>query len=177
MVQALGGDLILLSSEPDHGSTFEITFDISNSVEEWQVEEAARTVLPTVSLNGIRVLVVDDSLDNQILITQMLKMAGAKTEVAGDGIKAMEKALHEHYDLILMDIQMPRLGGREATSLLRSQGYHKPIVALTAHAFKEDRDLCMAAGCDDYLTKPLHRFQLLQVVQNQPTESTPDLLL
>ena len=166
LAQALGGDLTLLSSKLGEGSTFEISLDISSTSEELS-EEAPHSLLPAISLNGVRVLVVDDSLDNQVLITQMLKLAGAETDVAGDGLEAMEKALQDNYDLILMDIQMPRLGGREATSMLRSQGYPKPIVALTAHAFKEDRDLCIAAGCDDYLTKPLHRFQLLQVVQNQ----------
>lgn len=114
---------------------------------------------------GRRILVVDDSLDNQLLIGRTLNLLGAQVDLANDGVEAIDRATAGFYDVVLMDLQMPRLGGVEATRILRERGYTRPIVALTAHAMKEDRMRCLNVGCTDYLTKPIQRSHLMNVLE------------
>lgn len=170
LAQALGGDLSLVKSEPNKGSRFHISIDISGSTEvEPKLHVHAKPIVDIVGsqpLKNCRILLVDDSLDNQVLISRLLKISGAEVETANDGIEGVEKAMSRKFDIVLMDIQMPRLGGREATVQLRQKGFAKPIIALTAHALKEDRDKCLELGCDYYLTKPVHRHELIQTVAN-----------
>lgn len=106
-------------------------------------------------LLGKTVLVVEDVIDNQMLTKLYLARKGMKVQFANNGSEGVKKALEGFFDLILMDMQMPVMDGYTATRELRTQGYQKPIIALTAHAMKEDRAKCLQAGCDDYLTKPL----------------------
>jgi CheY-like chemotaxis protein/HPt (histidine-containing phosphotransfer) domain-containing protein len=112
-----------------------------------------------VDLAG-RVLLAEDGPDNQQLILFVLQRAGLAAELARNGREAVEKAVeawsHGHpYDLILMDMQMPELDGYSATRHLRAAGYTHPVIALTAHALNEERAACLAAGCDDFASKPL----------------------
>ena len=84
--------------------------------------------------------------------------------IVEDGQAAVEQVLRHEFDLILLDMQMPRLNGFEAARKLRKQGIRTPIVALTAGAIKGDERKCLEAGCDDYLTKPIDRKELLRVL-------------
>ncbi len=106
---------------------------------------------------GGRVLLAEDSPDNQRLVTLYVEKTGAEIRVVNNGRSAVEEALAGDFDLVLMDMQMPLMDGIEATRILRQAGYPRPIVALTANAFKEDRERCAQAGCDDFLTKPIDR--------------------
>jgi two-component system, sensor histidine kinase len=101
------------------------------------------------------VLVVEDSEDNQLLVRLYLTRMGMNVDFAQNGREGVEQATERHYDLVLMDMQMPVMDGYRATQLLREKGYVKPIIALTAHAMKDDRDRCLKVGCDAYLTKPI----------------------
>ena len=94
----------------------------------------------------------------------MLNLAGAQVELAENGEEAVAKALGESFDVILMDLQMPGMDGYEATTLLRSKGYKKPIIALTAHTMKEDMKRCLEVGFDQHLRKPVDREGLLREI-------------
>lgn len=107
---------------------------------------------------GKRILVAEDNLINQKLMTHMLRKLGHQVVVAENGSAAVERVMHERFDLILMDCQMPVMSGYEATKLIRDyekqQGTRVPIVAITAHAMQGDGDRCLESGMDDYLAKP-----------------------
>jgi two-component system sensor histidine kinase/response regulator len=118
--------------------------------------------------HSVCILLAEDNPVNQKLAKMMLTKAGYKVEVASNGQEAIEKytASPEEFDLIFMDVQMPEMDGMEATRAIREKGFDTvPIVAMTAHAMKGDRDRCLAAGMDDYITKPIKRelvFKLLE---------------
>ncbi len=133
-------------------------------------EPAARTTKKkTLPLSGRRMLLAEDSPDNQWLITHHLQKSGAVVEHAGDGLQAVAKAQAawqsgRPFHAVLMDMQMPVLDGYEATRRLRSAGYALPILAMTTHAAAADRQKCLAAGCDDYIAKPIRVPQLLAML-------------
>jgi CheY-like chemotaxis protein len=110
------------------------------------------------------VLVVEDTRTNQMLIKMILEKIGFTVTVAEDGKEAVEKALSQPLDMIFMDMQMPIMNGYEATGVLRRKGIETPIIALTAYAMKGDRENCISAGCDDYLSKPIDRDELLKAI-------------
>jgi PAS domain S-box-containing protein len=119
-----------------------------------------------------RILVAEDTRGIQFMIRRMLEDAGATVAVVDNGVRAIEEAQAAErsgapFDLILMDMQMPVLNGFDATARLRSGGCLTPIVALTAAAMHGDRERCLAAGCDDYLPKPIDRHMLLNVLSRQ----------
>ena len=168
LARALGGDLQLLHSQPNHGSTFLITIQTQLGTAAPPSLEKSETLptSPGSDLAQARVLFVDDVPDNQILVRLILQRHGAFVEFADNGKDAVEKAQLKKYDIILMDIQMPIMNGYEATRTLRAQGFKTPIIALTAHAMSEDRDACLAAGCDDYLTKPIDVNELIPKIRD-----------
>jgi signal transduction histidine kinase/CheY-like chemotaxis protein/HPt (histidine-containing phosphotransfer) domain-containing protein len=187
LVSSLGGE-IACQSRKGIGSRFFFTINPGTlSEDQWithlQEEEAdrqiARMTIEPDSLRG-KVLLAEDTPDNQKLITMYLKRAGVTPVVVDNGKQALDRALVEEFDLILMDMQMPVMGGLDATAKLRATGYRRPIVALTANALKEDRERSRRAGVDDYLTKPvdLSRFnavlnRYLTPVKHAPAEPTP----
>jgi PAS domain S-box-containing protein len=116
----------------------------------------------------VRVLLVEDNAVNQLVVLRILEKQGHAVTIAGDGKKALAALKKDSYDLVLMDIQMPEMNGWDATRAIResekSTGGHIPIAAMTAHAMKGDQERCIAAGMDDYLTKPIHIPELLALV-------------
>ncbi|MHB1036646.1 MAG: PAS domain-containing hybrid sensor histidine kinase/response regulator [Pirellulales bacterium] len=178
LAEALRGD-IEVRSQPGKGSSFRVTIDPGSLDGIRMIENAQETLLDRppevttatphkIELHG-RILLVEDGLDNQRLIGLLLKMAGAEVTVVENGQLAVEAALAslatgERFDVILMDMQMPVMDGCEATRTLRGRGYTGPIIALTAHSMVADRQKCLDAGCDDYVTKPVDRQSLLATV-------------
>jgi len=174
LVAGLGGT-ILVSSRVGQGSVFSFhvdagplrgpLIDVRNMPE---ITRTARRVAPS-NLGGMRVLLAEDGPDNQRLLRHLLTAAGASVSLAVDGEEAVRLALAARahgrmFDVVLMDMQMPRLDGYAATSRLRDLGYDGPIVALTANAMAPDRERCLAAGCDDYCAKPVQRALLMEKV-------------
>ncbi len=118
---------------------------------------------------SLRVLVAEDNLVNQRLVTRLLEKKGHFVVVAGNGREAREALEKESFDLVLMDVQMPVMDGFEATAAIRKReggkGIRVPVVALTAHAMKGDRGKCLAGGMDGYLTKPIRPQQLDELLE------------
>jgi CheY-like chemotaxis protein len=114
---------------------------------------------------GLKILVVEDDATNRLLATNILKRNGYGVAIARDGLEAVAMVSGESFDLILMDVQMPNMNGLEATATIRkleeTSDRHTPILALTAHAMEGDRERCIDAGMDDYLSKPIHAKDLL----------------
>ena len=100
---------------------------------------------------------MDDAPDNRTLTQHYIGRMGYEVEAAESGAQAVEKAMGGEFDVILMDVQMPEMDGFEAVAKLRELGYQKPIVALTAHTMKGDRERCLEGGFDEFLGKPVER--------------------
>lgn len=175
LAMALGGTVRLEKSHAGIGSTFLIEVVAEPVSGSKFIEKIADPVGEEVvvtknndthALEGIKVLLVEDAPINQILISRFLTGAGAEVELAENGAEGMKKALAGDFGVVLMDIQMPEMDGYEATSKLRERGYARPIIALTAHALKEDRDRCFKAGCSDHLTKPIDRTKLIAQISS-----------
>lgn len=171
IAEALGGSLVLLRSEPGLGSLFRLRLPIrvldrpesvAGGSEPKKVNSSHSAELV---LSGTRILLADDTIDNQVLVRAFLRRVGAAVEIARDGEEAVEKASREPFDLILMDIQMPRMDGLEATRILRARHYQGPIVALSAHAMSEEVQRSLDVGCQAHLTKPIAQQRLVQAIR------------
>jgi hypothetical protein len=121
------------------------------------------------ALKDLRILLVEDSLDNQMLVRLQLERRGAVVETASDGQEGVRMALDGRYDLVLMDMQMPVLDGLEATRVLRKDGFRSPILALTGHVSNEVQQLCREAGCDGHVAKPIDFNGLVVTAQRLTT--------
>lgn len=112
---------------------------------------------------GVRVLIADDYMVNQELTQEMLEMMECEVDLADDGSEAIEKQQDNGYDIIFMDVQMPSMDGYEATKQIRKNegsDRHTPIIAVTANALSGDKEKCLEAGMDDYISKPIKSEQL-----------------
>ena len=117
------------------------------------------------------ILVVEDNIDNQLLTLHLLQKRGYRVVIANNGREALAAVERQRFELILMDIQMPEMGGLEATAAIRlkeKQGAKRvPIIALTANPISESREICLATGMDDYLQKPISRTRLFATLDAQ----------
>jgi len=178
LVELMGGG-VSVRSRLGGGSTFTVDLPL-------RLASDARWLAPGVSalpsgataavseepdarlLGGLRILLVEDGLDNQRLISHHLKRAGADVSIANNGQEGVEQVeltamAGQPFDAVLMDMQMPVMDGYAATRALRDAGHALPIVALTAHAMTGDRDRCLEAGCDEYVSKPVSKSRLIEL--------------
>jgi len=168
LVEMMSGE-IWLESKPGKGSTFTFTAEFGLGADlckaDFQISKA-QTSPPPPQLEGIQVLLVEDDELNQVVAQKLLELYGIHVTLAKNGLEAVEAVNHQSFDLVLMDIQMPKLDGYQATAAIRKDTQFKdlPIVAMTAHAMANEREKCLAAGMDDHLSKPFKVAQLKQLL-------------
>ena len=181
LAQLMHGDIVIVDTKPGVGTHVRLSIPTGslNDVELVSCRESPVIVTaePEQAKSGgsdgalaCRILLAEDGPDNRRIIAHILRKAGAEVTVVEHGQAAAEAATAaatsgNPFDVILMDMQMPVMDGYEATARLRAQGYDGTIVALTAHAMAQDRHKCLAAGCNDYSTKPVKRNELLDLIR------------
>jgi PAS domain S-box-containing protein len=165
LAMLLGGDLVLTESVPEVGSTFVISIDPGNVQNKIRETLRLKQSMPQIeNLHGIKILLAEDSPDNQLLASRFLRLAGASVDVVNNGKEAIELLGQKKYDVVLMDLQMPVMDGYEATAALRKNGFKGKILALTAHASNEEREHCLRSGFDGHIKKPIDRNILIDQV-------------
>jgi signal transduction histidine kinase/ActR/RegA family two-component response regulator len=169
LVTLMGGT-ISAESESGRGSTFAFELDFAPALAEDQPPEHSSEVRGSTTLPWSTpplVLVAEDSPINQIVAVRALERCGARTEVVATGVEALQALAARRYDAVLMDCQMPEMDGYEATVELRRREngtQRTPVIAMTAHAMDGDRERCLQAGMDDYITKPMRHTDLAEVL-------------
>lgn len=160
LVQRMGGNLSV-SSRPGQGSRFRFVLDFS--LQDFSPEQQVVMQTPqAVPLEGVRVLLIDDEEMNRFFGSKLIASLGVSVTVADSGEAALALLEHQKFDLLFMDVSMPDMDGYETTRRIRADNrfLNLPIIALTAHAIVGERERCIAAGMDDYLTKPFELGQL-----------------
>jgi PAS domain S-box-containing protein len=173
LVEMMGGD-IRVESRAGEGTTFEFTFSAGVAAGAECVAEAARSE----SLKRLSILVAEDNKVNQIVTVRMLQKMGYQVDLACDGASAISSVEANSYDIVLMDVHMPGVDGLEAARRIRRMPTAQssvPIVALTASASDEDRSQCLAAGMNDYLSKPIEIHALRQALERWGNGSAVDI--
>ncbi|MGP8247101.1 MAG: response regulator [Bryobacteraceae bacterium] len=169
LVRLMGGR-IWAENRESGGSSFHFTVGCRRAIMPALHDPLPREQPATQSAGELHahILVAEDNAVNQRLVKRMLEKSGCSAVVVGDGHEAVQAVSRQAFDLVLMDIQMPVMDGCEATTIIRQSekqtGAHLPIVALTAHTMSADRERCLAAGMDAYLSKPVHTATLFQTI-------------
>jgi CheY-like chemotaxis protein len=157
----------------------ELLASILKTLGHGRVQDSETPVFPSVKHlarpeEPLRILLAEDNMFNQKVATGMLGRLGHSVTIANNGREAVESFANGRYDMVLMDIQMPEMDGFRATDLIRQQqqrsGVHTPIIAMTAHAMAGDREKCLAAGMDDYISKPISREELFRVLERNSAQ-------
>lgn len=168
LIEQMGGD-IQVESVKGIGSCFEVILDCQQQdielVNCYQPQQRQiETLSPLPADSSVKVLVAEDNPDNQLLLKLLLEKSNAIVEVVDNGHKAVEKVLHDEFDLVFMDMQMPLMGGEEATRLIRHAGIEVPIIAVTANVMSEDVERYRQAGCQALLGKPVVQSEFLAIL-------------
>lgn len=166
LVEAMGGK-ISVKSEVNRGSVFEIELAFEKMIESTIEKEVfgSSDSHENISLSNLRVLVAEDNEMNQLLIKSILDNYGVDNEIVENGEQAIKAIRENKYDLILMDIQMPKTDGITAVRLMRKElNITIPVIAMTAHVLPGEREKCIEAGMNDYLTKPLDEDEVINLL-------------
>jgi signal transduction histidine kinase/ActR/RegA family two-component response regulator len=191
LVQLMGG-AIWVESQVGAGSTFHFTACFGRAQTPHPLLAADGTALPSkpaesaglaspnslpAECHGLRILLAEDNLVNQRVALRLLEKHGHCVALATNGRQALDALLWDHFDVVLMDVQMPEMDGLEATAAIREEekktGAHLPIIAMTAHSMKGDREECLAAGMDGYVAKPIRSEELFAVIEEVTSRLKP----
>jgi CheY-like chemotaxis protein len=118
-----------------------------------------------IDTHNLRILVAEDNPVNQKIALSMLKRIGYSADVAANGIEVLKALERQHYDVVLMDVQMPEMDGFEATRRIRSSGFKTRIIAVTANALNGDKEACLSEGMDGYISKPIRMEELQEALE------------
>lgn len=174
LARAMGGDIVIVNSEIDVGTEIEISLVLERT------QSPSRHLVQPVHVNTPKIdttqplrhkniLIVDDARDNLVLLEMFLRGSEAVLTLASNGVEAYELCKTNTFDMILMDIQMPKMDGHEATRAIRAMGQNMPIIALTAHGTKNEHEKSRLAGCNDSITKPFSQNHLLKTLKDYYT--------
>jgi len=168
LAELMGGSMTVESEGIGHGSTFRFTVRAPAATLDTKRAAPKTVVDPAMAeRHPLRILLAEDNVVNQKLAMRLLQQMGYRADLAGNGIEAIERIEREPYDVVLMDVQMPEMDGLEASRRITAQwpvGQRPRIVAMTANAMQGDREACLAAGMDDYVTKPIRVDALVQAL-------------
>ncbi len=166
LARLMGGG-IAVRSVPDEGSTFSFTIDCPICAEQTgAAAQVGRQVRNPEDAVPLSILLAEDNRVNQFLMVRLLEGRGHQVTVANDGLAALDEVARHKFDVILMDVQMPEMDGLEATRLLRKRGVRTPIIAMTAHAMQGDRDKCLSAGMNAYVSKPIQPEEVFEAIED-----------
>ncbi|MBN8505902.1 MAG: response regulator [Burkholderiales bacterium] len=178
LAEAMGGSMSAESAGPGQGSTFRFHIRVAAVAAPAEDAKPAGTASADPAMaarHPLRILLAEDNVVNQKLALRLLSQMGYRADVASNGVEAVESVSRQTFDLVLMDVQMPEMDGLEASQeIVRRwpQPHERPrIVAMTANAMQGDREACLAAGMDGYITKPIRVEALVEALQNCPTRS------
>jgi signal transduction histidine kinase/ActR/RegA family two-component response regulator len=169
LAELMGGD-ISVRSVPGEGSTFSFTIDCPVCMEQDDAtKKGSAQGRDNAGAGRVSILLVEDNRVNQLLMVRLLEGRGHEVTVADDGRLALDAVSRRGFDVILMDVQMPEMDGLEATRILRERGVRTPIIAMTAHAMQGDRDKCLKAGMNAYVSKPIQPEEVFDAIEDAVT--------
>ncbi len=173
LAQGMKGDINIVESKVGVGTTFEIILNVGKVQSQNMLSQFSTNIIDEAEsspensmLKAARILVVDDAKENARLFKMYLAEAGADVQIANDGQKALSLAESQYFDLILLDLQMPGKDGFQVIKELRDKAFNRPVVALTAHAMKEEKEKTKEAGFNDHITKPVKPDEFIQKVSS-----------
>ncbi len=167
LARAMGGDIVVISSEVDVGTVIEVSVVLERAKPVNAVNKKPAALTGSEKdLKDKKILIVDDARDNLVLLEMFLRGTEANLTMATNGLDAFELCKANAYDMVLMDIQMPKMDGHEATKAIRGLGQKMPIIALTAHGTKNEHEKSRLAGCNESITKPFSQPNLLKTLKS-----------
>lgn len=174
LAKLMGGNVRIVKSTPGVGTSFEVEIAVGSISSEKLIPKLSTSIIQesnfeidNVSIDGRSILVVDDAKENARLFELYLSKAGAKVEVANNGIDALKLCAKKYFDVVLLDLQMPVKDGFQVLKELQEKDYDKPVIALTAHAMQEEKDKTIEAGFNAHITKPVSPETLISEISKQ----------
>jgi CheY-like chemotaxis protein len=150
----------------------------SDQIKAKKKQFVTRYTVSEVRKSKLRILIVEDNIINQKLTLRLLEKSGFQADIVANGQEAVKALVIAPYDLVLMDVQMPLMDGLEATRIIRDKAskvkdHNIPIIAMTAHAMQGDKDECLQAGMNDYVSKPIQPHELFDSIERQIADQGP----